>query len=220
MNKQPDNALAGLPARRLLAVGDIHGCHELLAQLLREVGPGADDRLVFLGDYVDRGPDSRGVIDTLLVLVERWPQTIFLRGNHEQMFLDFIDGRASWIFLANGGQQTLDSYGAATRNEIPASHQAFLRQLPTSYRCGEFLFVHAGLRPGVAPEDQREEDLLWIRAEFLDSDYDWGQTIVFGHTPQPRPLLAARRIGLDTGAVYGRQLTCCDLLSRRCWQVG
>ncbi len=207
-------------ASRLLAIGDIHGCNELLAQLLREVDPGADDRLVFLGDYVDRGPDSRGVIDTLLAVAERWPQTIFLRGNHEQMFLDFLDGRDPWVFLANGGQQTLESYEARAMTDIPPNHQTFLRQLTTCYSCGEFLFVHAGLRPGVAPEDQREEDLLWIRTEFLDSDYDWGKTIVFGHTPQLRPLLAPRRIGLDTGAVYGRKLTCCDVLTRRCWQAG
>lgn len=204
---------------RLLAVGDIHGCRNLLDDLLKEVAPDEGDRLVFLGDYVDRGPDSRGVIDRLLELQQQWPQTVYLRGNHEQMFLDFLEGRGSWPFFANGGRATLASYGAADGSGIPLTHHAFLRSLPSSYCSGGFIFVHAGLRPGVPLEQQREEDLLWIREEFLASDYDWGKTVVFGHTPRTRPLLAPGRIGIDTGAVYGRQLTCCDVLSRRCWQA-
>ena len=205
---------------RLLAVGDIHGCRELLLQLLQEVAPGAEDRLIFLGDYIDRGPDAKGVIELLLKLQERWPQTVALRGNHEQMFLDYLAGGDPWLFLANGGEATLTSYESAGGAEIPAAHRAFLERLPSRYDCDEFVFVHAGLRPGIPLEAQREEDLLWIRGDFLDTDYDWGKTIVFGHTPQLRPLLTPTRIGLDTGAVYGRQLTCCEVRSRRCWQVG
>ncbi len=208
------------PRHRLLAVGDIHGCSGLLDELLREVAPGEQDRLVFLGDYLDRGPDSRGVIERLLALQQRWPQTVFLRGNHEQMFVDYLDGRNTWLLLANGGQSTLASYGVDRGAEVPAPHQAFLRGLPSSYSCEGCIFVHAGLRPGIPLAEQDEQDLLWIRDEFLDSDYDWGKTIVFGHTPRVQPLLAARRIGVDTGAVYGRQLTCCDVLTRRCWQAG
>lgn len=205
---------------RLLAVGDIHGCSTMLDDLLQEVAPGDGDRLVFLGDYLDRGPDGRGVIERLLALQRRWPQTVFLRGNHEQMFVDFLDGLNTWLFLLNGGESTLRSYGADHGAAIPGSHEAFLRSLPCSFSCEGFIFVHAGLRPGIPLEEQREEDLLWIRDEFLGSDYDWGKTIVFGHTPRNQPLLAPRRIGIDTGAVYGRQLTCCDVLTRRCWQTG
>ena len=208
------------PQPRLLAVGDIHGCSAQLDELLGRVAPRAQDRLVFLGDYIDRGPDSRGVIERLIALRRRWPQTVCLRGNHEQMLLDYLDGGDAWPFLVNGGEATLTSYGAARPDELPETHQQFLRDLPSSYCQGSFIFVHAGLRPGITFVGQREEDLLWIRREFLDSDYDWGKTIVFGHTPRERPLLTPTRIGVDTGAVYGRQLTCCDVFSRTCWQAG
>lgn len=211
---------APLPTGRLLAIGDIHGCLGLLLQLLQEVAPGDEDQLVFLGDYVDRGPDSRGVLELLLKLSQRWPQTVVLRGNHEQMFHDYLEGRDPWLFLANGGGATLASYETGGETAIPAPHQAFLKNLPNRFECDDFVFVHAGLRPGVSLAAQSKADLLWIRHEFLDSDYDWGKTVVFGHTPQLRPLLTPTRIGIDTGAVYGRQLTCCEVRSRRIWQVG
>lgn len=205
------------PAGRLLAIGDIHGCRDQLRELLERVAPQPEDRMVFLGDYLDRGPQSRGVIEDLLGLAERFPETVFLRGNHEQMFLDFLDGTDRLTFLINGGQATLKSYGSA--GEVPPAHLDFLRRLPCLFVCGDFVFVHAGLRPGLSLEQQREQDLLWIRHEFLAADYDWGRTVVFGHTPLQQPLLTERRIGVDTGAVYGRTLTCCDVNVRRCWQV-
>ena len=208
------------PDGRLLAVGDIHGCRSLLDELLEEVAPEDRDQLVFLGDYVDRGPDSRGVIERLLELRDRWPQTVFLRGNHEQMFLDYLEDRQRLPFLINGGQTTLESYGGGSMPAIPDRHRDFLNSLPTSYVRGDFIFVHAGLRPGTPLADQDEEDLLWIRGEFLDSDFDWGKTVVFGHTHLEKPFVAERRIGVDTGAVYGKVLTCCDVRSRRFWQVG
>ncbi|TYO98942.1 serine/threonine protein phosphatase 1 [Geothermobacter ehrlichii] len=205
---------------RLLAVGDIHGCHELLLRLLAEVRPRPDDRLIFLGDYIDRGRDSRQVIETLLELRKRLPATVFLRGNHEQMLLDYLDGHERLLFLANGGATTLASYRHRGVPQIPQSHRDFFRALPCLHREAGFIFVHAGLRPGIPVAEQREEDLLWIRQEFIASDEDFGATVVFGHTPQTAPLLRTGRIGLDTGAVYGGLLSCCDVLSGRTWSVG
>lgn len=202
---------------RLLAVGDIHGCLEQLRALMARVAPTQNDQVVFLGDYVDRGPDSRGVLDFLRDFGRSFPHSVFLKGNHEAMFLDFLSGRDRLSFLANGGQQTLESYGG---DEIPADHLRFLDNLRLYHETADFIFVHAGMRPGLPPARQTEEDLLWIRNEFLNSNYNWGKTVVFGHTPQSNgPLLQPGRMGLDTGAVYGRALTCCDVESGRCWSV-
>lgn len=202
---------------RLLAVGDIHGCLEQLRTLMARVAPTPNDQVVFLGDYVDRGPDSRGVLDFLCDFARRFPRSVFLKGNHEAMFLDFLHGRDRLSFLANGGQATLDSYGGA---EIPDDHLRFLDNLQLYHETPAFIFVHAGMRPGLPPSQQSEEDLLWIRNEFLNSGYSWGKTLVFGHTPQKNgPLLLKERMGLDTGAVYGRTLTCCDVETGRCWSV-
>lgn len=206
----------GTPTR-LLAVGDIHGCLEPLRNLMAQVAPRETDQVVFLGDYVDRGPDSRGVIEYLLDFAKRFPQTVFLKGNHEAMFLDFLEGRDPFSFLANGGQATLDSYA---QEEIPEEHVDFLRKLHLSYETSDFIFVHAGLRPGLPLQQQSEEDLLWIRRDFLNSHYLWGKTVVFGHSPQSDgPLVQTERLGLDTGAVYGGSLSCCDVTSGRCWSV-
>ena len=205
---------------RLLAVGDIHGCLEPLERLMAQVAPRAQDQLVFLGDYVDRGPDSAGVLDYLCDFGRRFPATVFLKGNHEAMFLDFLVGRDRLSFLANGGQETLDSYEKRDSQEIPDAHRRFLEDLRLYYETPDFIFVHAGLLPGLSPEQQSEEDLLWIRNAFLNSSYSWGKTVVFGHTPQTDgPLIGSERMGLDTGAVYGRSLTCCEVNTARCWSV-
>lgn len=205
--------------RRMLAIGDIHGCLAELDQLLEQVAPTAEDQLVFLGDYIDRGPDSAGVIDRLLQLRDHLPRTVCLRGNHEQMLLDFLDNRNPGAFLANGGAETIASYQKDDRWPPPAAHLEFFRDLRTLYVTEDFIFVHAGLRPGISLEEQDQEDLLWIRWEFLESDADWGKPVVFGHTPRQTPLLKPNRIGIDTGCVYGRQLTCCDLYSGTIWQA-
>jgi len=204
---------------RLLAVGDIHGCLDPLVALMGRVKPTGADRVVFLGDYVDRGPDSAGVLDFLLHFADRFPQSIFLRGNHEQMFLDYLARQESLLFLVNGGQQTLNSYRDCGRWPVPPDHRAFLSSLPCSYESDQHIFVHAGLRPGVPLASQKASDMLWIRGTFLDSDYDWGKTVVYGHTPRPTPFLAPHRIGLDTGCVYGRRLTCCEVTTGTLWQV-
>lgn len=203
---------------RLLAVGDIHGCWNALQGILDHVSPRTEDQWIFLGDYIDRGPDSRGVLDTLLDFSEKFPNTVFLRGNHERMLLDYLDSGDRFPYLLNGGLSTLANYGGLTTG-IPSAHRHFLEQLVPYHQQDGFIFVHAGLRPGVPLKDQSEHDLLWIRDDFLMSDYSWGDTVVFGHTPQRTPLLQNERIGLDTGAVYGRELTCCEVHTRRFWSA-
>ncbi len=210
---------AGNEPARLLAFGDIHGCRTALQALLAQVVPRETDQLVFLGDYIDRGPDSAGVIDELLVLQARFPHSVFLRGNHEQMLIDVLAGENPITFLFNGGDKTIASYEARGGWPPPREHRRFLDSLPALYRAEGFVFVHAGLRPGTPLADQRPDDLLWIRQEFLESSGDWGETVVFGHTHREDPLLEEHRIGLDTGCVYGGRLTCCDVFTRRCWQA-
>ncbi|HKK00603.1 MAG TPA: metallophosphoesterase family protein [Desulfuromonadales bacterium] len=207
------------PKGRLLAVGDIHGCFDHLRQLMALVRPTPSDQVVFLGDYVDRGPAARDVLDFLIDFGRRYPKSVFLKGNHEAMFLDFLTGRERLPFLINGGQTTLKSYEQKNAVAIPEEHRAFLAALRLSFDTEHFIFVHAGLRPGLPLEEQQEEDLLWIRRDFLDADdYDWGKTIVFGHTPLQEPFLSPGRIGIDTGAVYGRYLSCCDVETLRFWR--
>lgn len=211
---------------RIVAIGDIHGCNGLLKQLLDRIhiDPIADTP-IFIGDYVDRGPEVRGVIDTLLDLKETCPNLICLRGNHESMFLNYyLEGRDEDRFLSNGGQQTLDSYGitfdgAGKGRGLPENHLRFLTSLPLSHETDEYFFVHAGLRPGIAIADQLPEDMLWIRHEFINSGWDFGRTVVFGHTPLYKPLIEKKKIGIDTGAVYGGRLTCIELPSRKITQV-
>lgn len=204
---------------RLLAIGDIHGCLRQLEELLGRVAPTDRDRVVFLGDYVDRGPDSAGVIDCLIEFGRTFPATVFLRGNHEQMFTDYLEGRDPAAFLLNGGLQTLGSYHDRGLWPIPRGHRDFLADLVDSYQVDDCIFVHAGLRPGVPLADQDPRDLLWIRREFIDSDYDWGKIVIYAHTPLEEPFLSETRMGLDTGCVYGRRLTCCEVRTRQCWQA-
>ena len=207
------------PQGRWLAIGDIHGCLTQLTELMKRVKPNSADRIVFLGDYVDRGPASAGVIDYLIRFAATFPDTVFLRGNHEQMFIDYLDGLDPAIFLINGGQQTLDSYRDRRMWPVPSSHRSFLDSLGHYFESDRHIFVHAGLRPEIPLAEQKDFDMLWIRDEFLESDFDWGKPVVYGHTPLKEPLLGERRIGVDTGCVYGRRLTCCDVMSLRIWQA-
>lgn len=212
--------------RRILTIGDIHGCNDKLKLLLGRVGiDPIHDTLIFLGDYLDRGPDARGVIDTLLDLKEKCPNLICLQGNHESMFLNYyLRGQDEELFLYNSGRITLDSYGltvadARARIGFPEHHLNFLASLPLRHETEEYLFVHAGLRPGIPIDRQSPEDLLWIRSEFINARWDFGKTIVFGHTPFDKPLIERNKIGIDTGAVYGGCLTCIEFPSRRIYQV-
>lgn len=204
---------------RSFAIGDIHGCVDELNVLLDELRPTADDTFVFLGDYIDRGPTPRGVIDRLLRLRREGPRCIFLRGNHEDMFLDYLGlgGRYGEAFLYNGGNATLRSYdiegreGKDAAERMPAEHLEFLRDLQLFHRAGDFLFVHAGVRPGLRLEQQAEEDLMWIREDFTREPHDLGCIVLYGHTPYREVFVHLPfKIGLDTGLVYRNKLSCLE----------
>lgn len=219
-------ASAAPPDERIYAIGDIHGCAALLGALLEKIdadSSGRKRRLVFLGDYVDRGEDSKGVIDRLLAIREREPGSIFLKGNHEQAILDFLDApdrNEDWLHW--GGDKTLESYGTADiwtkpparlamelKAAMPPEHLAFLNALDLWRILGDYAFVHAGFRPGVSLEDQNEQDCLWIRTEFHNAPPESrpAQVVVHGHHPVKKPQDHGWRIAVDTGAVWSDALT-------------
>jgi serine/threonine protein phosphatase 1 len=226
---------AAVPAgEAVYAVGDIHGRADLLDDLLRRIARDAtahsDDQmrqLIFLGDYVDRGSTSRGVIERLLGRPLPGFATVYLRGNHEQVMLDFLDGRSDGrAWLSYGGAETLMSYGVAVSGRstdalrgalaaaLPPDHLAFLRACVLHHSAGDYVFVHAGARPGLALEAQDPLDLLWIRDDFLDvSEALPGKVVVHGHTIRKAPENLAYRINIDTGAFFSGRLTCVVLRS-------
>src|ERR1043165_1899630 len=231
---------AAPPARRaarvpnnivVYAVGDIHGHVKLLRQLVGTIDTEARGReaahrfLLFVGDYVDRGPDSRGVIEYVAAGISGF-ETICLKGNHEEVMLDFIQKPDLWDnWRRFGGIETLASYGVDKRlleaaaaspfdvrdafvEALPPHHYEFLRSLRRSYECGDYYFVHAGLRPGVRLDRQTEADQLWIREPFLNAgDAFDGRVIVHGHTPRPEPERHPFRTNIHTGAYYTGRLT-------------
>jgi len=198
----------------IYAIGDIHGCLDPLRGLMEQLHLTDEDEVVFVGDYVDRGPDSKGVIDYLLTLRGRYT---FLMGNHERMFLDFLQGKDRFLFLYNGGAATLESYGGVGR--IPAAHLDFLNRLQLYYETDDYLFVHGGIRPGIPLREQDPKDLFWIREEFYAYPGRYPKTVVFGHTPMREVLMEEDRIGIDTACVYGNKLTCLILPARQVIQV-
>lgn len=213
----------------LYAIGDLHGCPDELEILLDAIAPAEGDTVVFLGDYVDRGPGVKPLVDRLLRLATEPFTSIFLRGNHEDMLLAYlgIGGRHGDVYLENGGGATLRSYGVPlatpgieTEALLPPEHVAFFRACKLAHLEPPFLFVHAGIRPGIALADQDEEDLLWIREEFFTRSHALPYTVVFGHTPTREARVELPyRIGLDTGLVYGNKLSCLDADARRLVQV-
>jgi serine/threonine protein phosphatase 1 len=206
-----------LEDRRIFAVGDIHGCRDKLERLLDKIDwrPENREELVFLGDYIDRGPDSFEVVDIVRSLKEERPrEVVALKGNHEQMFVNFITGEEPISLSHNGTKHTIVSYDQ--HRPFPVSHFMFFLKLDLFYETETHIFVHAGLRPGVPLDRQTETDCLWIREEFLESEYDFGKTVVFGHTPFRVPYIRPGRAGLDTGAVFNEgRLTCMEILSGR-----
>jgi len=216
--------------RLVYAIGDVHGYPGVLRSLVEEIArdaartrPAERPLLIFIGDYVDRGPDSRAVIDAVMALqADPRFEVVALKGNHEDALLRVLDDPAfgpSWC--ANWGQATLRSYGVeppdsdldaeaarqALARAVPPAHRRFLEDLPVSLTVGDYLFVHAGVRPGVPLAEQAERDLIWIRYDFLESDEAFGKVVVHGHTPAEAPELRANRIGIDTGVYMTGVLT-------------
>ena len=211
---------------KIFAIGDIHGCLDKLLKLLGVLDVDwTQDTVVFMGDYIDRGPDSKGVVETVLGLRGHHERAVCLLGNHERMFLNWIDGREEQLFLTNGGRDTLRSYGipfdAKDRAvRVPPAHLEFFRSLLPFYETETHLFVHAGVRPGIPFELQDPHDMIWIRHEFYQADHGLKKTIVFGHSPFMRePFVGEKRVGIDTGAVYGGMLTCLELPAMKFHQV-
>lgn len=208
---------------RVYAIGDIHGRFDLLQCILEKIGehsaalpPAKSLHLVFLGDIIDRGPDSAKVLELLYSLERKSNRVIVLLGNHEEAMLQALKGdlNAFRSWLAFGGEETLRSFDVAprangedlrdylarARSAVPAHWTSWLARLPLSVRSGDYLFVHAGVRPGTALHRQAREDLLWIRADFLDDLRDHGAVIVHGHSIEPEVAIRENRIGIDTGA--------------------
>jgi serine/threonine protein phosphatase 1 len=219
-------APASLPdGHRVYAVGDVHGCDDRLARLHRLIAddlaarPVARPLLLHVGDYVDKGPDSAGVVARLAAgpPLPGVP-TVNLMGNHERTMLDALCGQPAAVtdWRYSGGEPALASWGidpfssaAGWAESIPAGHRAFLDGLAMHHRLGGYLFVHAGVKPGVPFDRQAPDDLLRIRRTFLDAAAEFGAVVVHGHTPvRHGPEVRRNRINLDTGAVFGRELTC------------
>ncbi|MDJ1159636.1 metallophosphoesterase family protein [Chelatococcus sp. SYSU_G07232] len=204
-----------MPETVTYAIGDIHGCFDQLARLVFECRRHCGRRrfkFVFLGDYVDRGPDTRKVVEYLMHLQNEAPERVIcLKGNHEDMLLTAArSGSPDTVlwWLLQGGLQTLQSYAVAHPRDIPASHLGWLATLPLYHDDGVRFFVHAGVRPGVALAKQTVHDMLWIREPFLSEDYHFGRFVVHGHTPTDGlPDCRPYRLNLDTGAVGGGPLT-------------
>jgi serine/threonine protein phosphatase 1 len=235
-----NGASAGPPGSRAYAVGDVHGRLDLLETLLERIeednarrGP-AKTYLVMLGDLIDRGPDSAGVIERFVSNPPRWARPIYLQGNHEEFFLDVLTGREETVanWLTYGGYECAASYGVsqgstlnATPAEIvdrlkaavPAAHLEFLASMSDSFRFGDYLFVHAGIRPGVPIAEQSRRDLRWIREGFLDCPDDHGVVVVHGHTIVDKVEQMSNRIALDTGAYRSGILTAIGLEGTERW---
>lgn len=226
--------------RRVYAIGDVHGRLDLLDELIARIH--ADEAArgdaatswVFLGDLVDRGSDSAGVVERVIRLSNEQSDVRVLQGNHEEVFLSVLDGDLESLRLFNriGGRETILSYGvseeefekldlgalsARVRAAVPEHHGAFLRQAQDVIEIGDYAFVHAGIRPGVALVDQRPSDLRWIRSRFLGHEGDHGRLIVHGHTITDDPDERANRIGIDTGAFASGRLTALGLEGQERW---
>ena len=213
---------------RLFAIGDIHGCADELGAILKAIAPKAGDTVVFVGDYVDRGPASNEVVEIALDLQKGKAEAVFLKGNHEDMLLSFLGlpGHYGESFLFNGGVSTLESYGLREEDlpeaihHIPAHHVEFYKHLSVNYYRPPYLFVHAGISPLLQLEEQQTEDMLWIRQEFIFNPHKIDATVVFGHTPMRGVMIdLPYKLGIDTGLVYGGKLTCVEFHEGALYQV-
>ena len=228
------------PGMRIYAIGDVHGRLDLLLDLLDRIEtdsrarPAAETWIVMLGDLIDRGPDSKGVIDFFLQSAPAFARYRFLAGNHEEAMLESLADRGDpretgWLRF--GGMEALRSYNVPDdafetrgwllsdelRRYVPQAHLDFIANFEETVAIGDYLFVHAGIRPGVALQRQRRKDLLWIREGFLDDDTDHGHIVVHGHSITPQPVFAPNRIGIDTGAYLSGVLTALGLEGNARW---
>jgi serine/threonine protein phosphatase 1 len=212
------------PKGRLFAVGDVHGCAQELRALVQQLPIDRDSTVVFVGDYIDRGPDARGVVDTVLDLSD-YCNVVCLMGNHELMLHEFLDGSDPVLvarFVYNGGSSTLASYADDEGHyTIPAEHIEFYRSLKYYHVDGEYCFVHAGL-PVDVPDidlDVHAEELVWMRRRPGEPDPEFSKIVVHGHSTTIEPEITPRRINIDTACVYGRKLTAMDLATKQVFQV-
>ena len=214
---------------KTFVIGDIHGRLGMLTRLMDKIPwrPGRDG-LIFLGDYVDRGPDSRGVVDYILSLTRNYAGVRCILGNHEDMLLDYISGVNQNLYLANGGLATLRAYntGKCPETAFPLlaheghDHMAFYASFKPFIELEHHYLVHAGFRPGIPIAHQTKTDMIWIREPFISSTFDFGKKVVFGHTPFLEPLVMPNKIGLDTGAAHGRRLCCMELPAEKFYFSG
>jgi serine/threonine protein phosphatase 1 len=216
---------------RSYVIGDIHGCLDELRYLIEDLPIESGDRLIFLGDYIDRGPNSKGVLTYIIQLQRREDlEIICLKGNHEDMFLAYLglSGQHGNMFLYNGGYATLISYGVHSKQssldeitaQISPDHIDFLKNLRTYFVMNSLICVHAGVHPSKSLEKQTDSDLLWIRNEFIDNPHRLPYTVLFGHTPRVSVLFdLPYKIGLDTGLVYGNKLSCLEVTEKVLYQI-
>jgi serine/threonine protein phosphatase 1 len=223
---------AAIPAGiRVYAIGDIHGRLDLLIDLHQRIaedsrGDALANQVIYLGDYIDRGPSSRKVLETLMEGGPAGMAATHLQGNHEAMLLQFLqDSSVGPEWIVYGGLATLLSYGVSPKSlgnseenmlsiqrdlseRLPVTHRKFLENLPRESAIGDYFFVHAGVRPGISLDQQKASDLIWIREEFLESEEFHGKIIVHGHSYKTEPEVRPNRIGIDTGAYATGRLTC------------
>ena len=228
--------------QRLYAIGDIHGRLDLLEELIalieadNEARDVAETRIIFLGDLVDRGPDSRGVVERLMQLVSSSDHVTCLKGNHEELLIRSWEGdrKTAAVFNRNGGRETMLSYGVSpdeydsgdlgelvdlVGSHVPPNHIAFLEGLPEWVQAGDYVFVHAGIRPGVPLDEQKAADLRWIRGEFTEHRGDHGMMVIHGHTITEFADEQVNRIGIDTGAYATGRLTAIGLEGVARWFI-
>lgn len=211
--------------KNIFAIGDIHGCAQELELLLQKLPLSKETLILFLGDYIDRGPYSKEVVDIILDLKKKYP-VIGLKGNHEKMFLEFLENKTTQdaaAFIFNGGGATLASYADESGGySLPEMHLKFFKALLPYFEIDDYFFVHAGL-PNKSLAELKEmpppEELFWIREEFFSSTFDWGKLIVHGHTPIRQAEITGKRINIDTSCVYGGHLTALQLPEKIIYQV-
>jgi calcineurin-like phosphoesterase family protein len=208
-------------AGRILAIGDIHGCSTALAALLQAIDPQADDTIITLGDYIDRGLDSKGVLDHLIALADRC-RLLPLLGNHDEMMLNAKNSRDDFKFWMNcGGDAALDSYGSTSRLDlIPAAHFRFLETCLSYFEAETHFFVHANYKPDLPLDRQDDHTLRWLSLrDFVPGPHCSGKVAVLGHTPQPDVLDLGHLVCIDTKCYDGGWLTALDVQTRQTWQV-